>query len=360
MVPNERKNMPSRSKDHRSCCNCCHIKHGTALMGLLEMAIVCVLIFFTVDRLIKRHETQGQCFSSFFANCRFNVSISKLDITLTGDYISAALMCLIVLAIMLLFYGIYSTNAKLLLPHIILQGLCLIFSLLYFFAYAWAYFYDDLYVHQRPFQWKSFFERMWLASILLVLSCFQFYLFFIVLHCAIYLQAVRAARIRKQQQWSESSAKSARKFSSNAAASPHSARNSTASAISLPAPASASPTPKRSSLETTRSVSPLIGQGAGATRVNPISPLAANSAQGGAVEAPSKASPHHHSHHAHRQPHASIVKRISDESMASSLTLTPPPIPRIRILTADGSMPAPVKKVSISAVPSIRSYDPDR
>lgn len=151
----------------------------------------------------------------------------------------------------------------------------------------------------------------------------------------------------------EASEKSARKFGSMSASDtdhpkPTAAtgRNSGDSTFSLPSPAKAAPYIRRVSLET--SALPMTaGYGPGSRGSQPV------------LVGP-QAVPYHVSHHPHhRQTHPGIVKRISDGSMTNSLTRTPPSIPRIKILAADGSASAPVKKVSISAVPAIRSYDPD-
>ena len=48
--------------------------------------------------------------------------------------------------------GILTDTSCLVLPHLIVQGFFLLFSLGYFLFYAWSYFYDDLYVHMRPFK----------------------------------------------------------------------------------------------------------------------------------------------------------------------------------------------------------------
>jgi hypothetical protein len=138
------------------------------------------------------------------------------NITLAGDYIIAFLMVLIFLAvsvrrsflmnlqIMLLFYGIMTISPSLLVPHLVVQAICLLSSFLYFVVYAWSYFHGDMHTQRRNFkvsqaliielkqcilQLQAMVERMWLASMIVILAGFQLYLFFSVIRCCLYLQA---------------------------------------------------------------------------------------------------------------------------------------------------------------------------
>lgn len=88
----------------------------------------------------------------------------------------------------MLFYGIITVSPGFLIPHIIVQAFGLIFSLGYFGLYGWSYFYGDLHTQKRYFEFQTFVERMWLASILLIFSAFQCYLFLTVIKCTLYLQ----------------------------------------------------------------------------------------------------------------------------------------------------------------------------
>uniref|UniRef100_A0A0R3S0A4 Uncharacterized protein n=1 Tax=Elaeophora elaphi TaxID=1147741 RepID=A0A0R3S0A4_9BILA len=48
-------------------------------------------------------------------------------------------------------------------------------------------------------------ERMWLATLLLILAAFQLYTFFIVIKCCLYLQEYQNERLRRIRQFEECS-----------------------------------------------------------------------------------------------------------------------------------------------------------
>ncbi|KAH7730784.1 Protein F20D6.10 [Aphelenchoides avenae] len=79
----------------------------------------------------------------------------------------------------------------------------LLVSFGYFLMYAWSYFYGDLYTQKRQFEVQYFVERMWLASILLMFSIFQCYLFIAVLKCSLYLNSIRKEKLRRSSQFEE-------------------------------------------------------------------------------------------------------------------------------------------------------------
>ncbi|VDN58862.1 unnamed protein product [Dracunculus medinensis] len=85
------------------------------------------------------------------------------------------------------------------MPHIIAQGICLIFSVLYFIFHAWGYFYIDLYFKHDDgnLQLMDLLERMWLATLLLIFAAFQLYCITIVIKCCVYLQMLRDEQLRK-------------------------------------------------------------------------------------------------------------------------------------------------------------------
>lgn len=58
--------------------------------------------------------------------------------------------------ILLLFIGIIKKSTTMVLPHLVVQGICLLFSLAYFFLYAWSYVYGDLYVQNNEFRVRFF------------------------------------------------------------------------------------------------------------------------------------------------------------------------------------------------------------
>ncbi|KJH43228.1 hypothetical protein DICVIV_10764 [Dictyocaulus viviparus] len=90
---------------HRTCCSVCHIKFGTTILGVIE-AVVSIAVLITAAQQV----------------------------------------------IFLLFCGILFDTSCLLFPHIIIQGIFLLFSIGYFCLYAVSYFYGDLHIHSRDFQ----------------------------------------------------------------------------------------------------------------------------------------------------------------------------------------------------------------
>uniref|UniRef100_A0A914ZJI9 Uncharacterized protein n=1 Tax=Parascaris univalens TaxID=6257 RepID=A0A914ZJI9_PARUN len=202
--------MTTRKNDNEgTCCNCCHIKHGTFALGLLELVGVILLLSGVVKKIILKN-TLNECrtsqsyFSRLFEDCLLR-NFSHFDWTLAGDYVLALLLTLIFLCILLLFIGLIKKSTAMVLPHLIMQGICLLFSLAYFFLYAWSYVYGDLYVQNNEFRLQSMLERMWLATLLLILAAFQFYLFFVVIKCCLYLQSLKSARLRRLRQFEECS-----------------------------------------------------------------------------------------------------------------------------------------------------------
>ncbi|KHN85973.1 hypothetical protein Tcan_16751 [Toxocara canis] len=193
----------------RMCCNCWHIKHGTVVLGLLELVGVLLLLSGIVNKIVWKNnltecrQTQSY-FSRLFGDCLLR-NFSHFDWTLAGDYVLALLLTLVFFCVLLLFVGIMKKSPTMLLPHLIVQGICLTFSLVYFFLYAWSYFYGDLYVQKNQFRLQSMLERMWLASLLLILAAFQLYLFFTVIKCCLYVQALKNMRLRRLHQFEECS-----------------------------------------------------------------------------------------------------------------------------------------------------------
>jgi len=88
-------------------------------------------------------------------------------------------------------------------PHLVVQAIGLLVSFGYFFLYAWSYFYGDLYTQKKKLVVSYFVERMWLATILLVFSLFQCYLFVTVVKCSMYLNGLKMERNRKANQFEE-------------------------------------------------------------------------------------------------------------------------------------------------------------
>ncbi|KAI6215718.1 hypothetical protein M3Y94_00417600 [Aphelenchoides besseyi] len=192
-----------RAKEHYlTCCNCCHIKTGTIFLGLLELAAVSVLFVTLLRQLMGKDRDLRACLNSQWKDC-LNFHFSHSNLTLAGDYVVLVLLFAIAVCIFLLFYGICNTKPRLLLPHLVVQLIGLLCSLVYFGMYAWSYFYGDLYTHKRRFQVRHLIERLWLATILLFFSVFQCYLFVTVLKCSLYLQKVRCEQRRRTMRFEE-------------------------------------------------------------------------------------------------------------------------------------------------------------
>uniref|UniRef100_A0AC34RQN3 Uncharacterized protein n=1 Tax=Panagrolaimus sp. JU765 TaxID=591449 RepID=A0AC34RQN3_9BILA len=194
--------LPENEKQ-RTCCNCCHIKTGTIFLGLVELIAVAFLFVSIVQQLVWKHADRSLCApNGRWKDCLI-FNFSHFNITLAGDYIIGLLMISIMLSILLLFYGIITVSPGFLIPHLIVQGFGLIFSLGYFGLYGWSYFYGDLHTQKRHFEFQTFVERMWLASILLIFSAFQCYLFLTVIKCTLYLQMLNNEHRRRTSQFEE-------------------------------------------------------------------------------------------------------------------------------------------------------------
>jgi hypothetical protein len=187
---------------YRTCCNCCHIKTGTVFLGLVELCAVAFLFISIVKQLMWKHDDKTLCGDGLLRDCLI-FNFSHFNITLASDYIVALLMISIMLSILLLFYGIATVSPGFLFPHIIVQAFGLLFSLGYFFLYAWSYFYGDLYTQKHSFELEALVERMWLASILLIFSAFQSYLFVTVIKCTLFLQMLSKEHKRRKNQFEE-------------------------------------------------------------------------------------------------------------------------------------------------------------
>uniref|UniRef100_A0A0N4ZP51 Transmembrane protein n=1 Tax=Parastrongyloides trichosuri TaxID=131310 RepID=A0A0N4ZP51_PARTI len=191
---------------YRTCCDCCHITHGTVFLGIIELIAVSILLISLIQQVLWKHNDSSNCLSNptlrMLRDCLL-FNFSHFNVTLAGDYIIALLMMSILFCIVLLFCGILSVTPSLIFPHIIIQGLGLFSSIGYFVLYAWSYFYGDLYTQKKQFAIQSFIERMWFATILLIFSGFQLYLFFTVIKCTLYLQMIRNEQYRKFNQFEE-------------------------------------------------------------------------------------------------------------------------------------------------------------
>ncbi|WKY08844.1 hypothetical protein Q1695_001764 [Nippostrongylus brasiliensis] len=178
---------------YRTCCSVCHIKFGTVVLGVVE-SIVCIVLLVTfIQQVLWKTGGSHNCFNNILRDCLI-FQFSHFSVTLIFDYIVIVMMVFILIAVCLLFFGILSDTSCLLLPHILVQGIFLLFSIGYFGLYAVSYFYGDLYVHSRPFAWNHFMERMWLATLLIVLALFQTYLFSAVIRCSMYISTIEDYR----------------------------------------------------------------------------------------------------------------------------------------------------------------------
>uniref|UniRef100_A0A0K0EQ22 MARVEL domain-containing protein n=2 Tax=Strongyloides stercoralis TaxID=6248 RepID=A0A0K0EQ22_STRER len=191
---------------YRTCCDCCHITIGTVFLGIIELIAVSILLLSLIQQVLWKHNDSNNCLSNptfrMLRDCLL-FNFSHFKITLAGDYFIALLMMSILFCIILLFCGILSATPSLLFPHIIIQGIGLISSIAYFVLYAWSYVYGDLYQQKKLFNIQSCVERMWFATILLIFSGFQLYLFFTVIKCSLYLQMINDEQYRKFNQFEQ-------------------------------------------------------------------------------------------------------------------------------------------------------------
>uniref|UniRef100_A0A8R1DR53 Uncharacterized protein n=1 Tax=Caenorhabditis japonica TaxID=281687 RepID=A0A8R1DR53_CAEJA len=134
---------------------------------------------------------------SIFRDCLI-FQFNHFNVTLIFDYVVILMMILILFSVLCLFFGVASDTSCLILPHIVVQAFFLLFSIGYFVLYAFSYFYGDLVVHHREFMLQSMFERMWLATLLLVLAALQSYLFSSVIRCSLYLAEIEETRRRRE------------------------------------------------------------------------------------------------------------------------------------------------------------------
>ncbi|CAJ0928091.1 unnamed protein product, partial [Mesorhabditis belari] len=182
---------------YRTCCNCCNVKLGTVTLGIIETCLASLILVSIVQQVIWKSRTLDQCYKNFLRDCLI-FKFRHFNITLVFDYIIALMMIFIILSVLLMFCGILSDTSTLLFPHLFVQAFFLLFSVGYFFLYAWSYFYGDIYTNNDSFQIQALLERMWLASLLLLLAAFQTYLFTSVVRCSLYLSKIEAQRRRRE------------------------------------------------------------------------------------------------------------------------------------------------------------------
>uniref|UniRef100_A0A1I7V456 MARVEL domain-containing protein n=1 Tax=Caenorhabditis tropicalis TaxID=1561998 RepID=A0A1I7V456_9PELO len=182
---------------NRTCCNMCHIKLGAAFLGVIEAIIAVSVLIGAVQQVLWKNQNSSVCAKNIFRDCLI-YQFNHFNVTLIFDYVVIFMMILILFSVLCLFFGVASDTSCLILPHIVVQAIFILFSLGYFFLYAFSYFYGDLIVHNRNFMLQSMFERMWLAGLLLVLAALQSYLFSSVIRCSLYLAEIEDNRRRRE------------------------------------------------------------------------------------------------------------------------------------------------------------------
>ncbi|KAL6742214.1 hypothetical protein Aduo_015386 [Ancylostoma duodenale] len=182
---------------YRTCCAVCHIKFGTVVLGVIEVFVCIAVLISAAQQVVWKTGGSQHCFDNILRDCLI-FQFSHFNVTLIFDYIVIIMMICILFSVFLLFCGILSDTSSLLLPHILIQGIFLLFSVGYFCLYAVSYFYGDLYIQRRPFTFNNFVERMWLATLLLALATFQTYLFSAVIRCSMYISKIEDLRRRRE------------------------------------------------------------------------------------------------------------------------------------------------------------------
>ncbi|VDK38338.1 unnamed protein product [Gongylonema pulchrum] len=85
----------------RTCCNCWHIKHGTIILGLLELAAVALILSGILKQLIgkiRNHRCEQTFFTRLFRDC-YKWSFLTFNWTLAGDYFITLLLLTITICV---------------------------------------------------------------------------------------------------------------------------------------------------------------------------------------------------------------------------------------------------------------------
>ncbi len=105
----QRPQFDENCEDYRCCCECCHLKTGTTVVGVVELVF---LTYFAAGAIFTVSTTEGTLGEPG--------SASSPDIL--GPFgVAAALMGLALLTIIMLFVGILRRSAYMLIPHLIIQ-----------------------------------------------------------------------------------------------------------------------------------------------------------------------------------------------------------------------------------------------
>lgn len=87
------------SRKYRCCCRCCHVKAAAILIGILELLYMAYQL---INIILVWHRSDNGDHTASFA------------ITVTGVNLG-------IIAVALMFYGVFSTKPYLLIPHLIMQ-----------------------------------------------------------------------------------------------------------------------------------------------------------------------------------------------------------------------------------------------
>ena len=85
--------MADNNRKRFMCCNCCHVKYGTMVMGSVELMATVFLLLASAKKIIEREEEI--CIKQ---ECDDGDGIDK-SLMLAGEYVGVCLLCLWIFAV---------------------------------------------------------------------------------------------------------------------------------------------------------------------------------------------------------------------------------------------------------------------